>query len=90
MGQLDLNGFFDLVYSTTASIILGVIIMTLISIDSEKPFGNLRWQVNYKSYILQYFNLLDISKIINNLFKKLSILYFKILNFYILNNKFKK
>jgi hypothetical protein len=42
MGQLDLNGFFDLVYSTTASIILGVIIMTLISIDSEKPFGNLR------------------------------------------------
>jgi hypothetical protein len=42
MAQLDLNGFYDLVFCTVTSTILGIIIMTLISIDSEKSFGNIR------------------------------------------------
>jgi hypothetical protein len=49
------------------STILGIIIMTLISIDSEKSFGNIRWQVNFKSYITQFLFLINFSKIYNNI-----------------------
>lgn len=90
MAQLDINGFYDLVFSTAASIVLGIIIMSLLSITAENSLNTLRWQVNYKTYIIQFINLLNIFKIINNIFKNQNIFYLKIIKIYNKNFLLKK
>jgi len=90
MAQLDINGFYDLVFSTAASIVLGIIIISLLSITAENSLNTLRWQVNYKTYIIQFINLLNIFKVINNIFKNQNIFYLKIIKIYNKNFLLKK